>query len=166
MVGSGGAGKSTFSRRLGELTGLPIVHLDEHFWHPGWVDTPRDEWRRVQSRLLAGDAWIADGNYGGTLDVRLAWADTVIVLALSRTVCTVRVLRRWLRHHGRAVQAPGCPERVSGEFLRWVWTYPTGGRARLDAALAGHRDHLRVIELTSPRRVAAFLREVELGPPS
>ena len=32
VVGSGGAGKSTFARQLGELTGLPVVHLDRHFW--------------------------------------------------------------------------------------------------------------------------------------
>ena len=45
VVGPGGAGKSTFARRLGERTGLPVIHLDEHYWRPGWEPTPDDEWR-------------------------------------------------------------------------------------------------------------------------
>jgi adenylate kinase family enzyme len=62
IVGSGGAGESTLAVELGRRTNLPVVHLDHHFWHPGWVETPRDEWRAVQQELFAGDEWIADGN--------------------------------------------------------------------------------------------------------
>ena len=76
VVGPVGAGKSTFAAALGERTGLPVVHLDRHFWHPGWVETPRDEWRRRQAELFAGDRWIADGNYGRTFDERFSRADT------------------------------------------------------------------------------------------
>ena len=86
IIGSSGAGKSTLARRLGERTGLPVVHLDEHFWRPGWVETSRGEWRAVQTALCAQDAWIMDGNYSGTLDVRLARADTVVFLDLPRRV--------------------------------------------------------------------------------
>jgi len=45
IVGPGGAGKSTFARSLGERTGLPVFHLDRFYWKPGWVETPREEWR-------------------------------------------------------------------------------------------------------------------------
>ena len=87
IVGPGGAGKSTFARSLGELTGLPVLHLDRFFWKPGWVETPRDEWRQRQSELAAADRWIADGNYGGTFDERFARADTVIIVARPRLAC-------------------------------------------------------------------------------
>ncbi len=66
VVGSGGAGKSTLARELGQRTGIPVIHLDEHFWKPGWVATAAEEWRAVQNDLLAADCWIVDGNYGGT----------------------------------------------------------------------------------------------------
>jgi adenylate kinase family enzyme len=57
VVGSSGAGKSTFARDLGARTGLPVVHLDRPFWRPGWVETPREEWRRVRAFLRdAGQA--------------------------------------------------------------------------------------------------------------
>jgi adenylate kinase family enzyme len=159
VVGSGGAGKSTFSAELGRRTGLPVVHLDRHFWKPGWVETPRSEWRALQGELLAGDRWIVDGNYSGTLDVRLERADTVIVLALPRLLCLRRALWRSLRNRGRAVQAEGCPERLSPRFSWWVWRYPVDSRRRLDAALARHGGQLRVIELTSRREVARFLEQ-------
>lgn len=91
VVGSGGAGKSTFSSALGERLDLPVVHLDEHFWKPGWVETPRADWRTRQEELFDSDSWIADGNYGGTLDVRLLRADTVIIFAFSRLTCVLGV---------------------------------------------------------------------------
>jgi adenylate kinase family enzyme len=160
VVGPGGAGKSVFAKELGRRTGLPVVHLDEHFWKPGWIETPRDEWRALQAELLAGDCWIADGNYGGTFDVRFERADTVIVLALPRLVCLARALRRSVRHRGTPVQAPGCPERVDLTFLRWIWRYSVDSRPRLDAAIEQHEAHLRVIELNSTRDVDAFLQEV------
>lgn len=50
VIGAPGTGKSTFSLRLGEVTGLPVVHLDQHFWNPGWVGTPSDECRRNRHR--------------------------------------------------------------------------------------------------------------------
>lgn len=157
VVGSGGAGKSTFAKQLGERTGIPVVHLDRHYWKPGWVETPRDEWREVQRGLLAGQTWIADGNYGGTFDVRFSGADTVIVLALPRWLCASRALRRSLQHRGRDVQADGCPERVDLRFLHWIWRYPIDSRPRLDLALEAHRDRLHIIELTSSRDIQAFL---------
>jgi hypothetical protein len=63
VTGMAGAGKSTFSRALSAKTGLPVIHLDVHFWNPGWVAPPEDEWREKQRVLLTSDEWIVDGNY-------------------------------------------------------------------------------------------------------
>lgn len=164
VVGPSGAGKTTFSRRLGDLLGVPVVHLDRHHWKPGWTEPARDEWARVQDDLLAGDAWIADGNYGGTFDLRFARADTVIVLTLRPLRCVAGVVRRWATHLGRDVQARGCPEHVDLAFLRWIWRYPKDSRPRLDAAIARHREHLRVVELRSRREAAAFLDDLDDPP--
>lgn len=97
------------------------------------------------------------GNYGSTFDVRMARADTVILLQPPRLVCLAGALRRAAANRGRDVQAAGCPERASLEFLRWIWRYPQHGRPRLDAAIDRHRDHLRVVELRSRRAARAFL---------
>ena len=127
----------------------------------------RGGWRRRRTsggasrpELLTGDEWIVDGNYGATHDVRLSRADTVVVLAPPRRVCMTRVLRRSLSNWGRAIQAEGCPERLDKEFLQWVWRWSRDSRPRLDAALAEHGSHLRVVELRSPGAVRSFLDSV------
>jgi len=157
VVGSGGAGKSTFSRRLGALTGLPVVHLDDLYWRPGWEPTPVDEWRAVQARVVTEPRWIVDGNYSATLDVRLERADTVVFLDFPRALCLSRALWRVARNHGRAVQAAGCPERFDGEFIRWIWSYRTRSRPRVLDAIARHRSHLDLVCLTRPRDARRWL---------
>ena len=160
VVGPGGAGKSTFARALGDRLDLPVVHLDRIFWKPGWVETPRDEWRRCQSELFAADRWIADGNYGGTFDERFARADTVIVVARPRVACVVSALMRTARNHGQPIQAEGCPERFQLAFTRWIWNYERDSRPRLEAALRRH-NHLHVIELTSRASMSRFIERLE-----
>ena len=160
VVGPGGAGKSTFARQLGQRSGLPVVHLDQHFWKPGWVETPKADWAPYQERLFGGDRWIADGNYGGTLDVRLRRADTVIILALRPSVCVLSALHRTVGNHGVAVQAAGCPERLDTAFLRWIWRYQKDSRPRLDEAVVRHCDHLDIIQLVSRRKAQAFLDQL------
>jgi adenylate kinase family enzyme len=97
----------------------------------GRVETLRDEWRRRQAELLAGDRWIADGNYGGTFDERFSRADTVIVLALPRLTCLAGALRRSTLNHGREIQADGCPERFQLSFFAGSGT--TNATAALDS---------------------------------
>lgn len=160
LIGSGGAGKSTVARRLGAATGLPVVHLDARFWRPGWTPTPRDEWRRTVATLVAGDAWVMDGNYGGTLDLRLAACDTVVFLDLPRLVCLRRVVARALRHAGRTRpdMAPDCPERLTLEFVRWVWRYPRRQRPAVLRRLAAAAEAgTRVVVLRSDAEVERFL---------
>ena len=76
VTGLAGSGKTTFSLALAALTGVPVIHLDVQFWKPGWVAPHETEWREKQRGLLAGHAWIADGNYQETIDLRLGRADT------------------------------------------------------------------------------------------
>lgn len=100
VSGLAGSGKSTFSRSLGAKTGLPVIHLDLHFWKPGWVAPTEVEWRDKQREVLAGDAWIADGNYHETLGLRLERADTIVMLDTPWPVCVGRALMRGVRSSG------------------------------------------------------------------
>jgi adenylate kinase family enzyme len=162
VIGSGGAGKSTFAARLAGITRLPLIHLDALYWKPGWIEPPKEEWASTVERLLPEPTWVMDGNYGGTLEARIAAADTVIFLDLPRLVCLARVVRRWIRFHGRSRpdMTPGCPERLNWEFLRWIWTYPEKRRPKILQRLGRLRPDQRAVVLTSTAAAAAFLREV------
>ncbi len=159
IIGSGGAGKSTLARRLARKLGLEVLHLDKFYWRPGWVETPKDEWRRKVEELCAGDEWVMDGNYSGTLDVRLARCDTVVFLDLPRRVCLWRIVRRRLayRKATRPDMAEGCPEELNAEFVRWVWDYPRESRPKILSRLAGAGGGKRIIRLRTQREVERFL---------
>ena len=160
VVGPGGAGKTTFATRLGERTGLPVIHLDAHHWRPGWEPTPDDEWRAIVTDLAAGDEWIIDGNYGGTIDVRVRAADTAVFLDYAPIPCIARALRRSIFNHGRAVQAAGCPEHIDLEFLRWIANYRRDSRPRVLAELEAGRPGLTLHVLRHPRDAHRFLEGV------
>lgn len=68
ILGPGASGKSTFAKRLGELTRLPVTELDQVFWRSGLVATPPDEWANIQRALVQANEWILDGDLGCKTD--------------------------------------------------------------------------------------------------
>ena len=162
IIGSGGAGKSTVARRLGAILGIEMIHLDALYWQPGWVETPADVWRARMIELVRAERWILDGNYGATMDLRLAAADTVVFLDLPRLTCLRRALARWAlsRRRSRPDMAPGCPERMTWDFVEWIWTYPRKGRDRVLRALDDFAGEAQVIRLRSDRDVQTFLQSL------
>lgn len=162
VLGSGGAGKTTFARELGERLGLPVLHLDRWFWSPGWRPSPSDRFAQAVRDLAAREEWVMDGNYRGTLGERLPRADLLVLLDLPRRVTVTRVLRRWwsLRGQQRPDLAPGCPERLRGDFLRYVWHYPRDARPALlrTIAEAGREDDL--VRLRSSAEVRRWLERL------
>jgi len=158
VIGCSGAGKTTLAKELGERLALPVHHLDRLWWRPGWVEGSCEAFDAKLAEILKTDRWVIDGNYNRTLPERLNYADTVIVLDYSRTLCMYRTLKRILRFYGsaRPDMADGCPERFDGQFLRYVWNFNRDMRPRLEAALDGFPGEL--VRLKTPRETAAFLK--------
>lgn len=162
VIGSGGSGKSTFSRELGRVTGIPVIHLDREYWRPGWEETPKDEWKARVADMLEGERWIMDGNFGGTREMRMQAADTIIFLDLPRRVCLYRILKRTLKYYGRSRpdMAEGCLERLDLEFVMWVWNYKHRSRMTLLAELEGLEEK-SVMILRNQRQVSDFLANLD-----
>jgi adenylate kinase family enzyme len=159
VVGCPGAGKTTFALRLGDKLALPVIHLDTHFWRPGW-QVPTDEaWREQATALAAKPAWVMDGNFSNTFDIRMPRADSLIWLDYPRSVCMRRVLTRAAKHYGRTRPdlAEGCPERFDLEFLRYVWEFARKHRPQIPAGLERFGRHLRVTRLGGDRDAENFL---------
>ncbi len=160
-----GSGKSTFARELSAKTGLPVIHLDVYYWKPGWVRPSDDEWRERQRALLAGEAWIIDGNYNETLDLRLERAESVIVLDTPWWLCASRAFGRGLRKP-IGVMPEGCQDSVVRR-LRDEW----GGVGRIwrnrrvepeiaRSEILRHGSHASVYVLRSRRDVRTFFDSV------
>ena len=166
VIGSGGAGKSQLSRALGQCLNLPVVHLDARFWQPGWIEMDRAEWNSEMDRLVAGDSWVLDGNYGGSMDARLDACDTVIFLNLSRWICLFRMFNRVARNYGcpRPDLGPGCPEQLPDwAFTKWILTFPERKAPAIMEKLQNLGTEKRVFVFRSRADVSAFLSS--LPPP-
>ena len=164
IIGCGGSGKSTLARQLGEKTGLPVVHLDKLFWHPGWVESTKEEIDAKIMQVLAQPQWIIDGNFNRTLPERLKRCDTVIYLDFSRTACLMGVLKRVITTYGtvRPDMAEGCPERFDFEFLKWVWNFNKNKREKY-YRLLNEAEGVETIVLKNRRAVRQFLKMIDEG---
>jgi len=122
VLGPPGSGKSTISKLIGNKVGIPVIHLDQHFFGPNWSDPDREDFRQIVEELCNQSHWVMDGGYGSTLDHRLRQADTVIYLDESAWTCLKRVLIRTWKYYGktRPSMAVDCPERFSLSFLHYV----------------------------------------------
>lgn len=160
IVGPGGGGKSTLARHIASRLDLPLIHLDARYWGPGWVAPPKDAWRQTVERLTQGERWVMDGNYGGTLALRLDACDTAILMDMPPHVCLWRVLRRRWAYRGvsRPDMAPWCPETIGPRFLGWIalyrWRHRPAVLARFAEAAAMGK---RTVVLDSDAGVEAFL---------
>jgi adenylate kinase family enzyme len=165
VTGLAGSGKSTFALALAARTGLPVIHLDLHFWKPGWVAPSETEWREKQGVVLAGDAWIADGNYHETLDLRLERADTVVFLDMRWWLCTGRAFLRGFRMPSELPE--GCDYSA---WQRWrdewrlavrIWRKRRSEPQREHEIISQHGQYAALHVLRSKRAVQEFLDRLE-----
>lgn len=159
VIGSGGAGKSTFSKRLGEALSIEVIHLDALYWKPNWEKMSADEWTEIVRTLVQGESWIMDGNFGGTREMRMEACDTVIFLDIPRRICLYRILKRPFLFRGktRPDMAEGCNEKVDLEFIAWVWNYPNRARPPILEQM-DQFPHTRKVVLRSSREIESFLQ--------
>lgn len=84
VIGPLGAGKTTISRKLSELSGIPHIELDKLRLLSNCETVSPDEWTEIEEELLAKDRWIFGGVDVVRLAGHLARADTVIVVHIPR----------------------------------------------------------------------------------
>jgi adenylate kinase family enzyme len=161
VLGCGGAGKSTFARKLGEATGLPVIHMDRLYWRPGWDPTPDDEWAKAVEEISNQERWITDGNYSRFLEHRLARADTIVLIDFPAWRCLPRIWKRTLRNYGKDTQAPGCPDRFDWAFTKWVAKYRRESLVRTLARIEEFAAGTRLHRLRTPRQVETFLHSLK-----
>ncbi len=158
IIGSGGAGKSTFARRLHEATNIELIHLDKLHWKPNWGEPSKDEWQKAVESLLKKDAWVMDGNFGGTMDIRMAACDTVIFFDLPRALCVWQAFKRYLfyRKRTRPDMGEGCDERFDVKFLKWIWDYPARTKPRVEELLKRFENEKTIIRFRAKQDIEKF----------
>ena len=163
IIGSGGSGKSTLAVRLGAKLQVPVYHLDALYWKPGWVETDKDEWAKLQQSICEKPSWIMDGNYGGTVNTRLNTSDTVIFLDINRYLCLYRAVKRTIAFRGRSRpdMGSGCNEKLDLKFIQWIYGYPKSRKPKVLEKLASLNDNMKVYVLKNERDIEHFFKEIE-----
>ena len=125
VLGCSGSGKSTFARKLHNVLGLPLIHLDNVWWKPDQTHITRDEFDRKIDEIIRGDQWIMDGDYSRTYEKRFAACDTIFFLDYAEEVCMNGITRRVGE---KRPDIPWVEETLDPELVSLVKAYHTEQR--------------------------------------
>lgn len=164
ILGSSGAGKTTFAWQLGALLGIEAIHLDTHFWGPNWEPSSREVWDEKLTELLEKETWVMDGNYPKSLRRRLARATSIILLDIPRSICLFRCGKRLFQNWGRnrSELAPGCVEKMDWDFFKWIWNYPQIVRPGIMTELEKLPTEKKVFILKSDFEAVEFIHRIKV----
>lgn len=161
IIGSAGSGKSYLAKKLAEITKHTLIHLDNEFWKPGWVRTPREEWIEKQKSIMNTERWIIDGNYDSTLELRFQSCDAIIFLDINEFVCMYSAIKR--NGKKRSDLPDYCVEKFDREFidfLKWIWSFSKISKPKI-LALHYKYEEKPFIVLKSRREVNNFIKEIQ-----
>lgn len=164
VIGPGGAGKSTFSKKLSKILNIPVYHLDSIYWLPNWEHLEREEFIKKVRVITSKDEWIIDGNYSGSLEERVPLADIIIFLDFNITFCVFSATRRMLRSKKvkRDDLTEGCEEKLDKnffDFIKWVMVFRKKNRPRIISIF--NKYSTPVIKFKNRKKLYKFLEEIE-----
>jgi len=127
VVGKSGAGKSVFSTKLGQHLGLPVVHLDKLYFNADWsLAQSKEAFDALVTQKIMEDAWIIDGNYSKTIDLRVSRSEVIVFFDTSFIRSLYFVCKRMLSQGGDASDKhTGMKQRVTWKLIRMMYMYPT-----------------------------------------
>lgn len=154
VIGSPGAGKSTFARKLRDQTGLPLYYLDMLFHRADRTTATNEEFDRGHDRLLALDEWIIDGNYLRTLPLRLQACDSVFFFDLPAELCLSGAASRI----GAAREdMPWTETRIDPEFRQYILDFPRDQLPQIRELVSAYQTEKQIVVFTSREESEAWL---------
>lgn len=153
VIGCPGSGKSTVSRALHNKTGIPLYHLDMMYWNANKTTVEKSVFLERLSAVLEKDEWIIDGNYGSTMELRMAACDTVIFLDYPLEVCLGGIKER--RGKPRS-DMPWVETDEDAEFIEFIKNYNEQQKPKVLELLKKYSDK-NIIILESREKADAFL---------
>lgn len=157
VIGSPGTGKSTFSRKLRDITSLPLYHLDMIKHKPDRTTAAKEEFDKRLSEILLTDKWIIDGNYQRTIEMRLEKCDTVFLMDFPLEVCLAGAAARV---GTKRDDLPWVEEEFYEEFRQWIVDFPNVALPHIYQMLEHYRDKTVVI-FKSRQETEKYLQKLE-----
>ena len=146
IIGYAGSGKSTLAQKLGEIAGIPVLHLDSTHFYGDWQERSVEEQAAiVRDFMAANDSWVIDGNYTSVTTERFAMTDMTIFMDFNRWFCFFSAYRRSRKYRNVARPDLGMVEKFDRSFRRWILI---DGRTK-----ARKQKHLSNLNATSGQKV-------------
>ena len=137
IIGCPGSGKSTFARALHNKTGIPLYYLDMLYWNADKTTVSKDVFIERLKKVLSEDEWIIDGNYGSTMELRMAECDTVFFLDFDSDICISGIKERMGKQRP---DMPWIETQEDPEFLEFIKNYNTDSRPKVIELLKKYND--------------------------
>lgn len=157
IIGCPGSGKSTFARALHDKTGIPLHHLDMMFWNADRTTVEKTLFLERLSAAMEQDEWIIDGNYGSTIELRLAACDTVFFLDYPVDVCLEGIRAR--RGKPRSDMPWFETDEEDTEFIEFIKSYNSESRPQVMELLEKY-SHKNIFIFRSRAEKDAFLNQI------
>lgn len=154
VIGSPGAGKSTFARKLRDITGIPLYYLDM-LWHkPDGTTVTQAEFDAGLQEIIRKDKWIIDGNYQRTLEPRLQKCDTVFLMDFPMETCLSGAQSRIGK---KREDLPWIELEFDKEFKQWIMDFPRNRLPQLYEMLKKHGHNKDITVFRSRKEADAYL---------
>lgn len=155
IIGSPGSGKSTFARKLKEMTGLPLYYLDM-LWHKAdRTNVSTEEFDKALQEIVQQDKWIIDGNYQRTLEIRLQECDTVFFMDFPLAIC---LLGAESRIGQKREDLPWIETEFDEEFKQWILEFPKQQLPQIYELLDKYRTNKEIIIFKSREESDDYLQ--------
>lgn len=159
VIGCSGSGKSTFTVKLADLTGIKAIHLDRLWWKPNWAEETRENFDQKLCKVFGLDGWIIDGNFSRTLEQRVSQADMVFRFEIGTFACVLGYFKRLISGKlgkKRNDITEGCNERLDISFVKYIIGFSKNNKKDTDELLSRYPD-VKVITFTSRKDANRYI---------
>ena len=157
VIGCSGSGKSVFSRKLRDVTGLTLYYLDM-IWHkPDGTNISREEFDEKLRSIMSRDSWIIDGNYQRTLETRIKACDTVFLFDLPTETCIEGALSRIGK---RREDMPWFENELDPGFRQWIESFRENQLPEIYKLLEKYKNGRQIVVFRTREQADKFIEKL------
>ena len=157
VIGCSGSGKSVFSRKLRDVTGLTLYYLDM-IWHkPDGTNISREEFDEKLRSIISRDSWIIDGNYQRTLETRIKACDTVFLFDLPTETCIEGALSRIGK---KREDMPWFENELDPQFRQWIESFRENQLPEIYKLLEKYKNGRQIVVFRTREQADKFIEKL------
>ena len=162
IIGSPGSGKSTLAFKLQDLLKFPTLHLDKVYHIDNNTRISTEELIRITDEFAeASNNWIIDGNHISTMEQRIKFSDTVILLDLDSDICIQNAISRSKKERQADMAAGFDVSKISQDFLDYIARFKESTLPKIMGYYEKYKDEKDFVILKSYKEIDEFYQNLK-----